>query len=295
MHFYRTDSGVEFERQAICPQCLAKKACSEASCWDHSYLRAAHASGDLIVRCSYGHVCDIRLLCGLADRSHDVQPDSQVVGEVDTPVTNLFDAVVIVGLWDEKCERIVRAGSGVIVDRKRGLIVTAGHTLMDKNTWREVDGKIVIGVCIDEPTAVFRYFARVLGTGVDNDGVCTIDACVLQITTRMETDSLDGGKDIGFTPETLLFNNPDAMKRENLPQLKLSQRFELDEVVRILGFNQGGEGLIEPGERLNRNADFARGYVVMRFTREESLPSFNRTFLPYEEIVVICPTRSGHR
>lgn len=66
--------------------------------------------------------------------------------------------------------------------------------------------------------------------------------------------------------------------------------------MRILDFKQGGEGLIGPGELLNRRADFARGYVVMRFTREEATESsFNRNFLPNEEIVVICPTIGGHR
>lgn len=101
--------------------------------------------------------------------------------------------------------------------------------------------------------------------------------------------------EIGEKPEILLMNNPEAMKRENLPQLKLAQRFELDEAVRILGFNQGGEGLIEPGEGLNRRADFARGYVVMRFSREEAPErSLDRNFLPNEEIVIICPTIGGH-
>uniref|UniRef100_A0A7S1CU18 Uncharacterized protein n=1 Tax=Skeletonema marinoi TaxID=267567 RepID=A0A7S1CU18_9STRA len=303
-HVTNEYSGVEFERQAVCSQCLAKKPCSIASVWDHSFLEAAHKSGEQFVRCRYGHVSDIRLICGSSDaRNRDMHsPEAQTVGEADAPVANLLKAVVIVGLYDEKALRIVRAGSGVIVDRKRGLIVTAGHTLMDKNTWREINGKIVIGIIpqtndSDEPTAVFRYFARIIARdpSLDENGTCRVDACVLQITTRMESDVLDGGRDIGEKPEILLMNNPDAMKRENLPQLKLAQRFELDEAVRILGFNQGGEGLIEPGEGLNRRADFARGYVVMRFSREEAPErSLDRNFLPNEEIVIICPTIGGH-
>ena len=68
------------------------------------------------------------------------------MGETDIPVSDLLKAVVIVGIWNEKAQRIVRAGSGFIVDKKRGFIVTAAHTLMDRNTWREVRGKIVIGI-----------------------------------------------------------------------------------------------------------------------------------------------------
>jgi hypothetical protein len=60
------------------------------------------------------------------------------------------------------------------------------------------------------------------------------------------------------------------MKKENFTQLKVSQKFELDEAVRILGFNQGGNGLIAPGEELNRCADFARGYVMMKFAFENA-------------------------
>lgn len=302
-HVTNEYSGVEFERQAVCPQCLAKKPCSRASVWDHSVLQAAHKRGEQIVRCRFGHVTDLRLICGCFGHNRDAHShDTQTGGEADAPVANLLKAVVIVGLYDERALRIVRAGSGVIVDRKRGLVVTAGHTLMDKNTWREINGKIVIGVIpqtndSDEPTAVFRYFARIIARdpSLDQNGICRVDACVLQITTRMESDVRDGGRDIDEKPEILLMNNPDAMKRENLPQLKLAQRFELDEPVRILGFNQGGEGLIEPGEGLNRRADFARGYVVMRFSREEALESsLDRNFLPNEEIVVICPTIGGH-
>lgn len=41
----------------------------------------------------------------------------------------------------------------------------------------------------------------------------------------MESDVLDVGKDIGEKTEIFLMNNPDAMKKENLTQLKVSKRF----------------------------------------------------------------------
>jgi hypothetical protein len=111
----------------------------------------------------------------------------------------------------------------------------------------------------------------------------------------MERDVLGSGREIGEQPEKLLMNNPEAMKAEKFHQLSVSEKFELDEAVRILGFNQGGEGLIGPGEELNRCADFARGYVVMKFAiNEVSESSMDRKFQPRSEIVVICPTIGGH-
>lgn len=252
------------------------------------------------MRCRYGHMNDVRLITGVSNQSSQAfSAETQAsVGDNDVSVSDLLKAVVIVGIWDEKAQRIVRAGSGFIVDKKRGFVVTAGHTLMDRETWREVKGKIVIGVVPNhhsraDPVAVYRYFARIIvkDPSINENGLCKLDACVLQITTRMENDVLESGKEIGEQPETLLMNNPGAMKKENFKQLNVRQKFELDEAVRILGFNQGGEGLIGPGEELNRCADFARGYVVMKFASEQAP---DRKFQPRSEIVVICPTIGGH-
>jgi hypothetical protein len=107
------------------------------------------------------------------------------------------------------------------------------------------------------------------------------------------------------------------MKNEKLTQLKMTRSFELEESVRILGFNQGGEGVLEQGKHVNRSADFAKGYICKRFTnlgsddsstssKESSSSAFLKdpplpptmtlasSFVPREEIVVMCPTISGH-
>lgn len=305
-HVLHEYSGLEVERQAVCPQCLAKKPIAQASVWEHSTINSLHARGENVIRCRNGHMNDIRLLCGTYDQQSQVlstESQAPTGGDNGIPVSDLLKAVVIVGIWDENAQRIVRAGSGFIVDKKRGFVVTAGHTLMDREKWREVKGKIVIGVVPNnssraDPVAVYRYFARIVvkDPSIVNDGVCKLDACVLQITTRMENDVMESGKEIGEQPETLLMNNPGAMKKENFKELNVSQKFELDEAVRILGFNQGGEGLIGPGEELNRCADFARGYVVKQFAiYENSEQTPHRVkFQPRSEIVVICPTIGGH-
>mmetsp|Transcript_23934 Transcript_23934/g.35358 ORF Transcript_23934/g.35358 Transcript_23934/m.35358 type:complete len:171 (+) Transcript_23934:1459-1971(+) len=122
-----------------------------------------------------------------------------------------------------------------------------------------------------------------------------MDACILSITTRIEEDVGSYRDGCGDLPGILPPNDPDKMKREKLQQLKVTVNCELDEQVRILGYNQGGEGLRGRGEHLNRTADFARGYVVMKFVTDEyEKASLCQEFKPREEIVVVCYIIGGH-
>ncbi len=309
--------GLEHEKHAFCPECLAKKAVSEASCWDMSTMRSSISNGDGTIRCSYGHRVDTRLVMGPFNNNPSARVD--LLGqprdsEQGVPVNDLLRAVVVVGLWDGKSNKVVRVGSGFIVDKKRGLIVTASHTLMNiwgdkkfpfgENYYGLRQGKVVIGIIprnkdsdeIDGTRAVFRYFAKIVAKdpSIEEKGECHIDACVLRITTRMETEVEGDGEGCGEQPEKVLLNNPKALKREKLQNLKVTEKCELDEQVRILGYNQGGEGLLGPGESLNRYVDFARGYVCKKFASSEETDGLRHHFKPREEIVVICPTIGGH-
>jgi len=314
--------GLEFEKQAICPECLAKRPVSRASLWDWSLIRSAARNGDETMRCQIGHRVDTRLITGIAfsqPRSRQMgltreKSDKRLADHI-VPVTDLLRGVVVVGLWDGKTDTVVRVGSGFVVDKKRGLIVTASHTLM--NIWGDGSspfgenyyglrrGKVVIGVIpreqgsdsIDSTTAVFRYFATIVAKdeNIDANGFCHMDACVLRITTRLEQDVGGNGGGCADQPEILLVGT-EAFKKERLHQLKVSHlEAELDEQVRILGYNQGGEGLVRKGMSVNRVADFARGYLCMIFNAgvEEGY-AMSRRFKPKEEIVVMCPTIGGH-
>jgi hypothetical protein len=312
--------GLEFEKQGFCPDCLAKKPVKEASSWDFTVLRAAALNSEATLRCQHGHRVDTRLVAGPVDGAQkskvDVfsQPDGSGT-DSGVPVQDLLKSVVIVGLWDGKTGKVVRVGSGFVADRKRGLIVTAAHTLMNiwgdrhspfgENYYGLHQGKVVIGVIPRDgesgqvngrDMAVFRYFAKIVAKDPRMDhGECHLDACVLRITTRMEKDVGGNGEGCGDQPESLLLNNPEALRREKLQALKITARCELDEHVRILGYNQGGDGLLGPGESLNRYVDFARGYVCMRFASgEENGGTIRNRFTPREEVAVICPTIGGH-
>jgi len=315
--------GLEYEKQGFCPECLSKKAVSQASSWDWSTLRSASKNGDESVRCHHGHRVNTGLVTGPSDtlpNRLDSLSNTRFNGlDPIVPVSELLRGVVLVGLWDGRSRKVVRVGSGFVADRKRGLIVTASHTLMNiwgdkrspfgENYYGLRDGKVVIGIIrrkkgtdangsSDSTMAVFRYFAKIVAKdeSIESKGECHLDACVLRITTRMENDVGGDVEGCGDQPETLLLNNSDALKREKLHQLKVAETCELDEQVRILGYNQGGEGLLDRGENLNRYVDFARGYVCKKFGTGEEVPSSEQRhkFKPRAEIVVICPTIGGH-
>lgn len=315
--------GLEFEKQGFCPECLAKKSIGEASFWDQTAIRAAVRDSESTLRCHHGHRVDTRLVAGPVDSFLKTNNDLIVktVDAVDTvvPIKDILPAVVVVGLWDGKTRKVVRVGSGFIVDKKRGLIVTASHTLINiwgdknfpygENYYGLPQGKVVIGVIPDKDSdesngkdlAVFRYFAKIVSKDPSLDrGECHLDACVLRITTRLENDVGGNGDGCGDQPEILLLNNDKAMKKEQLQSLKVTEKCEIEEQVRIIGYNQGGEGLLGPGESLNRCVDFARGYVCMKFTHGNqdvgtvSVNGRRDRFKPREEVVVICPTIGGH-
>ena len=128
-------------------------------------------------------------------------------------VQAIKSAVVVVGLWDGKTRKVVRVGSGFIADKKRGLIVTAAHTLINiwgdrnftygENYYGLARGKVVVGVIPNDEedglnTAIFRYFAKIVAKDRHlRDNECHVDACVLQISTRMENDVGGDGRHPG--------------------------------------------------------------------------------------------------
>ena len=235
------------ECQSACPQCLSYRPIAQCSVWNPPTLFTL-AEKDSLIRCRYGHGVDIRLLTALQGRfkSIVIKPSTtsfsylQDNTEADTvPISKIFKSVVFVGVWDEVSQRILHAGSGFFVDQKRGFVVTAGHILLD-SSWRETrSGKIVIGVIPSDSENVccFRYFARIISKDpcIKDNGFCMVDACVLQLLSRMESDVFHSGTEIGDQPEKLLMNNPDAMKRELLTSLSVTEKIELDETIRILG------------------------------------------------------------
>ena len=101
-------------------------------------------------------------------------------------------------------------------------------------------------------------------------------------------------ENIETTQEILLLHNQMAMQKEQLYQLKVSKdECEYDEHVRVLGFNQGGEGLADSNlSSVNRYFDFAKGYVCKKYRNDHHHDQ--SAFKPKAEIVVICSAIGGH-
>jgi hypothetical protein len=299
------------DAQVICPACLAHSSPRIASTWGWDSVLAVAESGCTDVRCLRGHRVDCNLLCGRSALLKPAPlPDGTSQIRLGKPVSEMLPSVVVVGLWDSRHKVIRSVGSGFIVDKKLGLIVTAGHVLFKMDAGRDfgapyfgiADARVVIGVIPDDDDddgeerhiAVFRYFADIVADDIHN-----IDACVLRIRTRMETDVDDEGPGCADQPEKVL--TATSLPQEQLRSLKLTKNFELEESVRLLGFNQGGEGIFEEGKHVNRFVDFAKGYICKKF--KAALPddssnsdssSEHVNFSPREEIVVMCSNIAGH-
>lgn len=151
------------------------------------------------------------------------------------------DAVVLVGLYDGKKGGLEEVGSGFIVDGRRGLVVTAAHTVLDLTTGAEAKGlrygRILIGVSTsDNDATVFRYTARVVAKDPalcarrrccrddDERSSTPVDVCVLRLETRLDRDVRidDDGDDVGTVTETVLGWSRSGKQR--LPSLRLSER-----------------------------------------------------------------------
>jgi len=295
------------DRQVVCPECLAYAHPSGASTWSWDSVRAAATSGSSTIRCMRGHKVDANMVCGTC-RPVLSEVHSGVQSSTKRAVRDLLSSVVVVGLWDADTQCFRNVGSGFIVDRRYGLIVTAGHILFNMTAGPDYgtpfmglqNTKIAIGLIPDGATmdenngvgntAMFRYFAEIAA-----DDIHSVDACVLRITTRMESD-VASDIQIAMQSEKVV-----DIQQEELSALKMTRRYEYEEAVRILGFNQGGEGILEQGKHVNRSADFAQGYICKLFrpaddnsnSSDESSSSMGE-FSPREEIVTICPTISGH-
>jgi len=299
--------------------------------------------------------------------------DSPTASLLTKSFSAISRAVVLVGLWSPKEKRLISVGSGFIIDKKLGLIVTAAHTLIhlgglggdndDDDSIKSSNsvgedyygckhGKAIIGQQEQKHkskknnkhifhTALFRYSAEIIAKDIQN-----VDACILRITTRFEHDIpiQNQGEDIAdISAEIPLRNNESLLRKEELQALIVTYDFEIQEQVRIIGYNQGGEGLINEGKWIGGYLDFAFGYICKHFCTDDklhsdctksnsdvesvnnlssknkdnrtkntniirnpftsssnnnrntkSLSSSTTTFYPKQEIVMICPTITGH-
>ena len=216
-----------------------------------------------------------------------------------------FSTVVLVGLWDSEEKTILRVVTGFIVDKKRGLIMTAAHTLMEidnkknfgKANYGNLYGKVVIGLIPEDggnaTEAMIQYFTKIIikDESIDKNKVCQVDACVLQITTKN-----------GFWRwwwqmrwSCRMSNNARPNEKWEFNELKIDGEFvDPDTDVDIIGFNQKWQGFINSSGKVNLNVNFVYGYVSQpKFKYKLDFEGKNK-YQPKGEIIVICAAIIGH-
>ena len=297
------------ESQVICPECLATSSPRIASTWSCDSVLAVAKSGSPTVVCLRGHRVHSHLICGQCQDKKapplpDPHPPVPPIG-----IHEMLPSIVLVGVWNPDTKSIVNIGSGFIVDKQFGLVVTAAHVLFQMNDREKSNfakpycgiphGRAVIGVIPDADDfgkhAVFRYFAEIVA-----QDILSVDACVLRITARLETD-VDDKEGIPAIEQPELSISTAQMPGQELRSLKMTTKFQLEEAVRITGYNQGGEGIYQQGRHISRSVDFVNGNICRHFkatiTDDSSTTSDSSTsqhaFVPKDEIVVMCNTISG--
>jgi hypothetical protein len=317
----------EIVREVACPDCLLTKDPNDASLWFEDYILK---HGDEMVLCKNpGNVHRVNpkllrgeFLCGDDDDDHSVGTVQTAYSAIShftaysaishfaamshhadrTPSRSIEDvlpSIVLVGLWDTTLHTITYTGSGFIACKKRGLVITAGHVYYELQSSAEVgkifhgikDAQAVIGVLDDtKRNAVFTYTAV-----VEQHDLEKVDACVLRITSKFEKPVSAHDCKLSFPQPTVY---PFQSRTEGFQQLDLQDKFELESPVRIIGYNQEGEGLVREGGSIDHNPCFAAGHVV-KYCDHSHHGDLRRNdgklyFSPQSEIVVCCKNKHGH-
>lgn len=280
---------------------------AQAYAWNWNHFTSVTQQGHGPMWCNRRHLLGSTRSTSLV--SNQKFPISVYPDKVDSKadIADHPRSVVLVGLYNIVTQRITNIGSGFIVNKKRGFIMTAAHTLMEiqcKKNFGDYycgkEGRVVIGVIPDngynnETKAVFRYFAKIVAKDkmvYSKEKRCEIDACILQITTRMESDVDGKGDECGKQAELPIMSG--GMIKEDLKELKIAKcDCEVSDYVHVIGFNQGGDGFQTESAEINRNFDVTRGHVsIVKLESNTSMVTY--AFSPRTEIVVNFECMPGH-
>jgi len=204
----------------------------------------------------------------------------------------ILPSIVLVGVSDPESGQIVQVGSGCIVDHDEGLIVTAAHVLFDMEDttkdifglpcFRSPRGRAVIAVIPKGGSqAVVRYFAEVVA-----HRNLEADACVLRITAGLDENGIEYPISTAQMPEQRL-------RSLTMMEAFQSEKLQLEEAVRIVGYCQEGEDLYQKGRGICYSADYIGGHVCRNFKPPKEVfhnDGSHQTFSPESEIVVTCNT-----
>lgn len=212
---------------------------------------------------------------------------------------------MLVGFWEKeskdgkRIDKIKNVGTGFIADIEQNLIVSAAHIFYELHPkmkmkkdkqpiFDSVHNSVIIGIVPHgEMSAVWTYTADII-----EKNLYSLDACILQLKTRLETPVPVGNMELAPTPERFVRTN--ELKNEGYEKMKMTSVIERDSHIRIFGYEQSGNGLYEPGSHIHSIPDFAKGFVTKQLSKPKESGKALGTFLPASEIVVSVNTIGGH-
>lgn len=295
------------KREVVCPDCFISRKPSSANQWN---LQAVLERGNENMICCNGHRVPPSLLSGVdlnqsSDASIDSDYSETTYIDPRKRTVELIPSLVMVALLDEEHNKIISVGSGFVVDRRKGLIITARHIIFDMNGggignkfFGVKKPKIVIGVVKpssvsksmkqDSQLAMFQYFAQLVISE------SCVDACVLRITTKLKKPIGDELAEIAVQPEGIIR----SMKPEKLQELKLCEDCQLEERIRCIGFPQDEKVCNEDVLSIDRSVFVSKGYVCKYNPRNRLRQLLteevgHRQFIPTFELVAMCSTFQG--
>ncbi len=314
-----------FIREIACPYCLLHMTTPrEVPCWRKDTVDSQ--PGEETLRCnnqSHVHMVAPQLLrgdlmvredddCSIVSSatgvtawsaiSHATAMTALTYDTLERPnprtIPEMLPSVVLVSLWDTKSQRICSTGSGFIADKNRGLIVTAGHIfykLRNNEAYEEKffgikNSTAIVGIYDDKKgQAIFRYTANVLV-----HDLAKADCCVLRLHEKFEHPIDSDGFHVPY-PQAMTFNlNP---REEPLSSLPLTDTVDLETKVRVMGYNQEGEGLYNDDDKIDRSPCFENGQVMKKMSGSDMV-SRNRNgpkiHIPESEVVIESKTKFGH-
>merc|ERR1719215_961489 len=139
---------------------------------------------------------------------------------------------------------IFQAGSGFIVNGKRGIIVSAAHTVMN---------------LVDEAHFGDKYYGKKFKYPKILVGVLREKQNDSDMQKTFEVDLAGDAETLNDQTETPL--SPSKVKKEGLKGLQITERCEIEEHIRIIGYRQEERIGVKLRERFNRSIDFSKGYV----------------------------------
>ncbi len=332
-HVVRNRTKGGFLEEIACPECLQAMAPKDVPCWKMDVV--ASQPGEEKLRCNNHrnvHMVPAQLLRGELPNPEDddlsifssatgytactawssiSHSTAMTYATYDTydkspgkTIPEMLPSVVLVSLWDTALQQIISTGSGFICDKRRGLIVTAGHVFYEFENNKPVGEKFfgiegaiaIVGIYDKETeTASFRYTADILVHDLEK-----ADCAILRLKEKFEHPISTNGCHIPY-PQAMTFKL--HLPSENLSHLPLTASVELETNVRVIGYNQEGEGLRtdEGNVTIDRSPCYDTGHVLKKMESTGSLDkqaerNRNEPIVhnPQGEIVIKSRAKFGH-